>query len=145
MDWFQINGTLIAILLAITAIVLLISQNRMRREGFEQPPAIDPTYNARMTVMKVFDAIMSRKPTAAEIEKYSKYENEHDMLDSIMKIAKDPSVVEKMETEPSASATPASDSAFVCASASKMDIIADKAVELLNLINEARASGNIKY
>jgi hypothetical protein len=34
--------------------------------------------------MKIFDAVLNRKPTLAEIEKFSETENEQNMLDNIV-------------------------------------------------------------
>lgn len=41
-------------------------------------------YDARLQVMKIFDMVLSRKPTTEEIEKYSKIKNEQDMLVQIL-------------------------------------------------------------
>lgn len=41
-------------------------------------------YESRMTVMKVFDNLLNRKPDLAEIEKYSEITNEQDMLIAVI-------------------------------------------------------------
>lgn len=44
----------------------------------------DSTYESRMYVMKVFDLVMNRKPTAEEVSKYSALKNEQDILVAVM-------------------------------------------------------------
>jgi hypothetical protein len=41
-------------------------------------------YQARMTVMKVFDTVLHRKPAPDEIDKYAKITNEQDMLVAVL-------------------------------------------------------------
>jgi hypothetical protein len=41
-------------------------------------------YEARMTVMKIFDTVLHRKPTPDEIDKYAKVTNEQDMLVAVL-------------------------------------------------------------
>jgi len=41
-------------------------------------------YQARMTVMKVFDTVLHRKPQPDEIDKYAKITNEQDMLVAVL-------------------------------------------------------------
>ena len=41
-------------------------------------------YEARMTVMKIFDTVLHRKPLPDEIDKYSKINNEQDMLVAVL-------------------------------------------------------------
>lgn len=52
----------------------------------EQPSNLSaPDYSVRMTVMDVFDAYMHRNPTPEEIQKYSAFKNEQDILQEVMK------------------------------------------------------------
>jgi hypothetical protein len=65
---------------------------RTKKEHFtaDQPATSTDTvqnpaeYQARMTVMKVFDTVLKRKPTTDEIDKYSKISNEQDILIAIL-------------------------------------------------------------
>lgn len=41
-------------------------------------------YNARMTVMKIFDTVLHRKPLPEEIDKFAKFTNEQDMLVAVL-------------------------------------------------------------
>ena len=45
----------------------------------------DSEYQARMHVINVFDGYLARNPTPTEIDKYSKFENEHDILAAVMR------------------------------------------------------------
>lgn len=44
----------------------------------------DSKYNNRLNVMKIFDAILNRKPTLEEIETFSGIDNEQNMLNNIV-------------------------------------------------------------
>lgn len=56
------------------------------REHFvDAPHEKAPEYNSRLTVIDVFDAFLKRNPTPSEINKYSVYKNEHDILAALMK------------------------------------------------------------
>lgn len=64
----------------------------------ETPSAIDDlNYSNRMNVMKVFDTVLNRKPTSAELEKYSSISNEQDLLVKVL--ADHKTDVVKEETE----------------------------------------------
>ena len=60
-------------------------------------------YKARLAVMTVFEGHAKRKPTPEEIEKYSKYENEQDILTAVLQdtaILKDASNIEDSKQLP---------------------------------------------
>lgn len=67
----------------------------------EETPAVsseDTHYKNRMNVMKVFDTVLNRKPTSAELETYSAISNEQDLLVKVLADHKS-DVVVKEETE----------------------------------------------
>lgn len=46
---------------------------------------VDEEYQARIEVMKVFDLVLNRKPTPEEINTYSEFKNEQDILVQVLK------------------------------------------------------------
>lgn len=55
-----------------------------KQEESEQGSHKDPEYSSRMYVMKMFEGMFNRKPTADEIEKYSGFGNEKSILTAIL-------------------------------------------------------------
>lgn len=84
-------------ILAIVAIILFTSQwfkqskgkgDDLREHFTEQDMSIaqqEQNYSARLTVIDVFDAFLKRNPTPSEINKYSVFKNEQDILMAVMK------------------------------------------------------------
>ena len=68
----------ILILVAVAYIIYVsyVSSKNHLREHFSN----DTSYDARLETMKVFELVLNRKPTPDEIDKYSKYKNEQDIL-----------------------------------------------------------------
>lgn len=54
---------------------MIVKNNTTQTEHFE-----NEDYGARLDVMKVFDLVLSRKPSKEEIDKYSVYKSEQDIL-----------------------------------------------------------------
>ena len=68
----------ILIIVAVAYIIYMwyVSSKNHLREHFSN----DTSYDARLETMKVFELVLNRKPTPDEIDKYSKYKNEQDIL-----------------------------------------------------------------
>jgi hypothetical protein len=66
-------------------------------EKKEEEHRDDDKYNVRMNVMKVFNAIVDRKPTPEEIDKFSNTRNEQDLIADIYKAFKEEKSKEKFE------------------------------------------------
>ncbi|KAG1678779.1 hypothetical protein FOA52_012819 [Chlamydomonas sp. UWO 241] len=105
--WLKVNIAIAGVvLLAITGMVLYIYYtHRGTVEGFEEAGGM---YTARINVMKIFEAVLNRKPTPPEVEAFSQYDNEQDMLESIMQIASesDAAVAMPPQTTANSIATP---------------------------------------
>lgn len=81
------NNVILIIFLAIALgylawCIYIFFKNEQGKEHFTTEPLTD--YQARMTVMKVFDTVLLRKPKPDEIDKYSKITNEQDMLVAVL-------------------------------------------------------------
>lgn len=63
---------------------------KITAEHFTTEPG---NYDSRMRVMNVFDGYLHRNPTVEEIDKYSKFGNEQDILVEVMKDNLVPNVV----------------------------------------------------
>ena len=94
-------GLAILITLGVLYILMQLTKTRtlVNVENFTEP-----TYASRLNVMKIFEAILSRKPTGDEIEKFSGMENEQDVLTEIVKTYQD--VITKQNTEPTTMVAP---------------------------------------
>jgi hypothetical protein len=71
--------TLVIILAYVLVYFFVIRKNSKEHFTTEQND-----YESRLQVMKVFDMIVKRKPTTEEVEKYSKINNEQDLLVQIL-------------------------------------------------------------
>lgn len=74
------------IAIGLAYVIFLVYQNVYRHDGKEhfEEPVNDTQYKANMHVIKVFDVVLSRKPTSDELKKYGKIENEQDILIAVM-------------------------------------------------------------
>lgn len=70
----------IIILLAYVLVYFCV----IRKNSKEHFTTEHDDYENRLQVMKVFDMIVKRKPTTEEVEKYSKIQNEQDLLVQIL-------------------------------------------------------------
>lgn len=75
-------GLAIAVVIAI-AYLLFVNVKHVSK-GVTEHFVEDSKYKNRLNVMKIFDAVLNRKPTLAEIEKFSETDNEQNMLDNIV-------------------------------------------------------------
>ena len=83
----------IVVLYAVIFVYKTATRNNVPvQEHFTEPPSSSTQteqpqdmYKARMNVMTVFDGYMKRKPTPEEIDKYSLYDNEQDILAALIK------------------------------------------------------------
>lgn len=69
----------IALVLSVTYLLYLFYK-KTSTEHFTEDE-----YNSRLDVIKVFDLVLNRKPSPEEIEKYSKFNNEQDILVHVLK------------------------------------------------------------
>ncbi len=87
-----INVILLIILLILTAFAFIYMWKSFQAKKHKQQVISehftnedDETYKRRLTVMKMYETLFNRKPSPEEIDIYANYDNEQDMLDSIMK------------------------------------------------------------
>jgi len=73
-------------------------------ESVQSVQSEDIKYKNRLNVMKIFDAVLNRKPTMAEIEDFSETDNEQNMLNNIVNQYSKETVA-----SPTTPATPAKD------------------------------------
>lgn len=73
------NNVILALFLFVAIVYLVWIVTKKPTEHF----TLDD-YQARMTVMKIFDTVLHRKPQPDEIDKYSKVDNEQDMLIAVL-------------------------------------------------------------
>lgn len=73
-------GALIVVILIYLVYITIYVPSKGSKEHF-----VTDEYESRMQVMKIFDMILSRKPSAEEIDKYSKFGNEQDILVNVLK------------------------------------------------------------
>lgn len=78
--YFYIFGALILLVISVIAYVYFKNLKPTTQEHF-----VEDDYEARLHVMKIFDLVLNRKPTSEEIDKYSKFHNEQDILLQIIK------------------------------------------------------------
>lgn len=74
--------TLAVIAVIVMAMVIMSKKSDHVSEHFTESGLAD--YNARLTTINVFDAYMKRNPTPVEIDKYSSFKNEQDILSAVM-------------------------------------------------------------
>lgn len=69
-------------LLCVALIIVMVRKRRKAKapEGFQNLP---DSYEARLSVISVFDTLLKRNPTPKEITKYSKLKNEQDILNKV--------------------------------------------------------------
>ena len=66
--------------LIIVAVGYIIYVSYVSTKNLKEHFSNDTTYDARLETMKVFELVLNRKPTPDEIDKYSKFKNEQDIL-----------------------------------------------------------------
>jgi len=75
---------LISFLIALFLVLNYRKSYGSVRENFTHVEDKDD-YNARLKVIDIFDSYLKRNPTPKEISKYSQFENEQDIMASVMK------------------------------------------------------------
>ena len=117
---FSKENVILAVFFAIALayLVWVVYKTYFIREHFTNTEDLSD-YQARMTVMKVFDTVLHRKPVPEEINKYAAITNEQDMLVAVLA---DFNVV----TAPIASSGPAS---VTSASVASTSAVTSEAVE----------------
>lgn len=80
MDIDKVSLYLLVLLVIVLVFLLYFYYYKPTKEHF----TAEESYDSRMTVMKVFEMVLDRKPTPDEIEKYSSYKNEQDILLQIL-------------------------------------------------------------
>jgi hypothetical protein len=81
--------------------VMLLYINVWKKKKAGAEHFANDEYEARLEVMKIFDSVLHRKPSIQEIEKYSKYTNEQDILINILNdytTTRKPQTIEEEET-----------------------------------------------
>lgn len=73
---------LIIFLFFIIIIVILSRFYQSKKENFENS---EESYQSRLAVIDVFDSHLKRNPTPKEINKYSTFKNEQDILSAVLK------------------------------------------------------------
>jgi hypothetical protein len=95
------NNVILALFLFVAIVYLVWMVTKKPTEHF----TLDD-YQARMTVMKIFDTVLHRKPQPDEINKYSKVDNEQDMLIAVLADYNIAAPPPSAPAPPSASSTP---------------------------------------
>jgi hypothetical protein len=72
--------------LVVVGYVIFVIMKSLKNTNVEVEHFMDehPNYKYRMEVMKVFDLYLNRNPNTEELEKYSKIQNEQDILLAIL-------------------------------------------------------------
>ncbi len=96
------NNVILALFLFVAIVYLVWIVTKKPTEHF----TLDD-YQARMTVMKIFDTVLHRKPQPDEIDKYSKVDNEQDMLIAVLADYNIAAPPPSAPAPPSAPSTPA--------------------------------------
>lgn len=99
------TGVYVSILAIILIgwLIYFVINAKAKKEHFTEDGA---DYDSRLQVMKIFDMVLSRKPTTEEIEKYSKIKNEQDMLVQILQDFKSTSTQAPVMNAPAESNSP---------------------------------------
>ena len=106
-----LNIILICLIIAAIAYLTynIYKKNNPKYEHFTEDDTTPVTeesdeYASRLNVMKVFDAVLNRKPTVDEIKQYEITNNEQDLISQVYENYQN-EIKEKLTAPPSASAT----------------------------------------
>ena len=96
---------LVLFVLIIVAICYIIYVSYKSNNHLKEHFSNDTSYDARLETMKVFELVLNRKPTPDEIDKYSKYKNEQDILVHVLSDFKSTVTSEQADSSPKDSNT----------------------------------------
>lgn len=78
-----LNIVLALLLVAVLSyIIYVVVTSNITKEHFTTEE--EGGYDARIETIKIFELVLNRKPTTEEIEKYSKFKNEQDILIQVL-------------------------------------------------------------
>jgi hypothetical protein len=81
-----INLVMLFILALVLVYIYVLLKDDSKKEHFTTE---ESEYDARVETIKIFDLVVNRKPTPEEIDKYSAFQNEQDILQNVLKDFKD--------------------------------------------------------
>jgi hypothetical protein len=101
-----LNIILCVVLVAVIVyLVYILAKHRNTKEHFTTEE--ESSYDARLETMKIFDLVLNRKPTADEIDKYSQFHNEQDILVQVLQDYKSAGPVSAETATQAPTSTPA--------------------------------------